>query len=164
MENPQSLPPARLLDSHGQARSLTGFDRPIVLMDFIYTRCNAACVAMGAAFRQLQRDFGSLGLEEKVQLLSLTFDPAHDGPSELAAYLSRFSADESHWIAARFERADSLSSVLKQLGVVVIPEPSVGFIHNTAVYLIHHGRVVGIYDLDDKARLLEDIGWRLMYN
>ncbi len=161
LENPQPLPAARLRDAHGHALSLTGFERPLVLMDFIYTTCPAACVAMGAAFRQLQRDLATLGLQDDVRLLSLTFDQAHDGAAELADYLTRFAADEAHWSAAKFEDPRALDAVLKQLGVVVIPAPDAGFVHNAAIYLAHRGQVVGIYDFDDRAALLEEIAWRL---
>lgn len=163
-DNPVPLPAARLRDSRDRALTLTRFERPIVLMDFIYTRCPAACIEMGAAFRRLQRDLEALGLQKQVQLLSLTFDPGHDGPTELAEYLARFSADETHWTAAKFENPRAQEAVLERLGVVVIPQPGTrheAFVHNAAVYLAHRGRVVGIYDFDDRDRLLEDIAWRL---
>ncbi len=161
IEHPRPLPPAPLLDAHERKLSLADLDRPVVLIDFIYTHCPGACLAMGAAFRRLQRDLADLGLQDKVQLLSLTFDPARDGPDQLARYLSRFSADETSWNAARFEDDRDLEAVLDQLGVVVIPEPDVGFVHNTAVYLAHRGQVVGIYDVDDRGALLEAIEWRI---
>ncbi len=163
LKNPEPLPPTRLRDINGHEQWLTGFDRPIVLMDFIYTQCASGCIAMGTTFRQLQRDLDSLELQDKVQLLSLTFDQARDGLPELTDYLSRFSADEEHWTAAKFEEEHALNAVLEQLGVVIIPGPTTGFVHNTAVYLVHHGRVVGIYGLDDKAKLLEDLEWRLTH-
>lgn len=161
VSHPRPLPAAALLDAHGRSLSLTDFDRPVVLIDFIYTHCPGACIAMGAAFRRLQRDFADLGLQDDVQLLSLTFDPGRDGPEELARYLARFSADETYWSAARFKDDRDLEAVLEQLGVVVIPEPTVGFVHNTAVYLAHRGRVVGIYDVDDRGALLEAVEQRL---
>ena len=163
LNSPQPLPPVPLRDVNGHALSLAGFDRPVVLMDFIHTRCNTVCISMGAVFRQLQRDLATLGLEEEVQLLSLTFDHAHDGPAELAGYLSRFSADTAHWAAAKFEQAHSLDVVLEQLGVVVIPDPVAGFVHNAGIYLVHRNRVVGIYDPEDKVRLLGEIAWRLTH-
>ena len=118
-------------------------------------------MALGATFRDLQGELVSRGWHDRVGLLSLTFDYQHDGPVELAGYLSRFGAAPDLWNAARFENEDDLIAVLRDLGVVVIPEPNVGFVHNTAIYLVDRGRVVGIYDFDDRSGLLRAIEWRL---
>lgn len=86
-EKPITLPDARLRDARGQSISLTAFDRPILLIDFIYTRCPSVCVAMGAEFRWWQSDLRTHGLDDDVQLLSLTFDSRNDGPQELAGHV-----------------------------------------------------------------------------
>ena len=51
--------------------------------------------------------------------------------------------------------------MLETLGVVVIPEPRLGFVHNAAFYLIDDGRVVEILDWDDRVELFEAIRQRL---
>lgn len=159
--NPIPLPDGRLHDSVGRSISLAEFDRPILLIDFIYTRCPTVCIAMGSEFRQWQSDFRANGLEKDVQLLSITFDSKNDGPEELAGYLSRFSANVEQWTAARFDDEQVLDELLDDLGVVVIAEPTLGFVHNPAVYLVHDGAVVGIYDFDDRVALLKAVQWRL---
>jgi len=161
LNNPQVLPQFDLRDAAKQTKSFADFERPIILIDFVYTRCPTVCLAMGAEFRQLQSDLSSLGLTDQVQLLSLSFDPVHDGPAELAAYLKRFSANPNQWTAAKFESKQAMVSILNQLGVVVIPEPRLGFVHNAAIYLVHNGVVVGIYDIDDSVSLLEAVQWQL---
>ena len=118
-------------------------------------------MALGATFRDLQGELVSRDWHDRVGLLSLTFDYAHDGPDELAGYLERFRGAPDLWNAARFESKDDLDAVLRDLGVVVIPEPNVGFVHNTAIYLVDRGRVVGIYDFEDRSGLLQAIEWRL---
>lgn len=157
LDNPKALPDAGLQDAEGRLTSFSEFDRPVLLIDFIYTKCPTVCVAMGAEFRQWQSDLITHGLTDDVQLLSLTFDPNNDGPKELEAYLSRFSANDQQWVAARFNDNDLLDEVLEGLGVVVIPEPTVGFVHNAAIYLVHNQTVFGIYDFDDRDALLKAI-------
>lgn len=91
-------------------------------------------------------------MSDDVQLLSVSFDP-RDGEEELSNYLQRFSGDPTSWTVARFAGADVLSAMLNQLGVIVIPEPTIGFIHNAAIYLINGGKVVGIHDYNDRQGL-----------
>ncbi len=160
-ERPRDLPDAALLDAGDRSIGLAAPDRPIAVVDFIYTRCPTVCVALGATFRDLQGELVSRDWHDRVGLLSLTFDYAHDGPGELAGYLERFGGTPDLWNAARFESKDDLDAVLRDLGVVVIPEPNVGFVHNTAIYLVDRGRVVGIYDFEDRSGLLQAIEWRL---
>lgn len=160
-ERPRELPNAPLLDVGERSIGLASLDRRIVIVDFIYTRCPTVCLDLGSTFRDLQGELVSRGWEDRVGLLSLTFDHAHDGPVELAGYLGRFGAAPDLWRAARFEAEDDLDAVLRDLGVIVIPEPNVGFVHNTAMYLVDRGRVVGMYDFDDRSGLLQAIEWRL---
>jgi cytochrome oxidase Cu insertion factor (SCO1/SenC/PrrC family) len=85
----------------------------------------------------------------EVKLLSVSFDP-EDSIEDLKHYLTRFSANPSIWSAAKFARQSDLEMIKQQLGLIVIPEPSVGYIHNSAVYVIYDGRVVAILDHDDR--------------
>lgn len=160
-ERPRELPNAALRDVGNRSMGLASLERPIAIVDFIFTRCPTVCVALGSTFRDLQGELVSRGWQDRVGLLSLTFDHAHDGPVELAGYLERFAAAPDLWNAARFEDEGDLGDVLRDLGVIVIPEPNVGFVHNTAIYLVDRGRVVGIYDFDDRSGLLQAIEWRL---
>ena len=50
---------------------------------------------------------------------------------------------------------------MEQLGVIAIPEPDVGFVHNAAFYLIDDGAVVEIIDVDDRRGLMAAIEQRL---
>ena len=60
-----------------------------VLLSFMYVRCNGVCPASSQAMQDLReplrRDLGP-----GVRLISLTLDPEHDRPAELARYADRF--------------------------------------------------------------------------
>ena len=157
LANPQALPDYPLRDTHGQPLSLAGSDKPLLVVDLIYTRCPTVCLAMGAQLRLLQSELATAGLADHVDLLSITFDPDNDDESALRDYLQRFGAVEPQWRAARFENNDDLIAALDELGVIVIPEPSVGFVHNAAFYLVEDGHVVEILDVEDRAALFEAI-------
>lgn len=161
IESPRPLPDYRLLDSRGKQLSLARSERALAVVDLVYTQCPTVCLAMGAQFRQLQSELATAGLLDQVQLLSVTFDPENDDASALAEYLKRFSAVEPHWRAARFANNQQLDAALEDLGVIVIPEPSVGFVHNAAFYLVEEGRVVEIFDVEARTALFESIRSRL---
>ena len=160
LANPKSLPDYALSDSQGNRLSLAVQGSPLRVVDLIYTRCPTVCLAMGAQLRMLQTELAAAGLLEQVEILSITFDPADDAAA-LADYLGRFHAMESGWRAARFDDEEDLDRALDDLGVVVIPEPDVGFVHNAAFYLVERGRLVAILDVEDRAGLFEAIRERV---
>ncbi len=161
LEDPRLLPDFPLRDSRGELLSLIPEKGNLAVVDFIYTRCPGVCQAMGLQFRQLQGDLEPLGWLDQVELVSVTFDPANDDDAALNNYLRRYGAAEPYWRAARFVYEEHLAETLATMGVVVIPEPRMGFVHNAAFYLIDNGRVVEILDWDDRAGLLEAIRRRL---
>ncbi len=161
LENPRPLPDHRLRDSRGREFVLAGGATRLTVVDMIYTRCPTVCQAMGVEFRQLQGELATFDWLDDVELVSVTFDPANDDDQALNNYLVRYGAVEPHWRAARFIDDEHLREMLETLGVVVIPEPRVGFVHNAAFYLIDDGRVVEIVDVDDRAALFNAIHRRL---
>lgn len=60
-----------------------------VLLSFMYVRCNGVCPASSQAMQNLReplrRELGT-----GVRLISLTLDPEHDRPADLADYAGRF--------------------------------------------------------------------------
>ncbi len=161
LANPRALPDYPLRDSRGASLSLGSGDERLAVVDLIYTRCPTVCQAMGLQFRQLQGELATFDWLDQVELVSVTFDPANDDDTALNNYLRRYGAVEPYWRAARFVDPGHLDEMLETLGVVVIPEPRLGFVHNAAFYLIDDGRVVEILDWDDRVELFEAIRQRL---
>lgn len=160
-DRPYPLPDYTLRDTKNQSLSLATSEWPLTVVNLMYTNCPTVCLATGAHFAQLQRELSTAGIMDSVQLLSITFDPAHDDRAKLSDYLRRFGAVEPNWRAARFDSDVDLRRALDELGVVVIPEPRIGFIHNAAFYLIEAGRVIDIYDVDERTALFNAISTRL---
>lgn len=133
----------------------------VTIVDFVYTRCQTVCLALGSTFQQLQATIqegqrnspagaksakGTAG----VKLLSISFDPAHDQPAALAAYASRLQADPCIWRFATARDETGLRSLLDQFQVVVIPDGMGGFEHNAALLVVDgRGRLVRIFDYAD---------------
>ncbi len=158
---PLAMADAEIFTQSGQTLQLSAIDAPLLVMEFIYTRCPTVCVAMGAEFRQLQHDLISAGLQDHVQLLSLSFD-LQDKPAELKHYLGRFSADTRFWWAAGFSQQAELEVLMQQIGVIAIPEPQIGYVHNAAIYLVKDHRVIAILDYADKVGLRNMIKQQLI--
>ncbi len=157
LSQPRSLPDIAVQRETGKHASLHDFDKPVLVMDFIFTRCTTACMTMGYRFSQLQSILASAGHAEKVQLLSVSFDHDHDGPEQLSAYLRRFSPEPGSWSALRVTNRQTLDELLDSLEVIVLPEPDLGYVHNTAIYLVRKHQIVGIYDVDDTDAMIRHI-------
>ncbi len=121
----------------------------VSLVNFIYASCPTVCQALGAEYTQMQQALGmqSAAATNSIELVSLSFDVEHDGPTQLAAYAQRHRANAKTWtIAAPLTRADT-TTILRALGVVVIPDGMGGYVHNGAIHVLDaSGTVLAIYD------------------
>ncbi|HEY1148375.1 MAG TPA: SCO family protein [Pseudoduganella sp.] len=127
----------------------------VTLATFFYARCNAVCSAVGSEFQQLQSEILARGLQDRVRLLSISFDP-RDGASELTHYAQRMRADGRVWTMTSVPDDARRASLLVSAGVVVIPAPLGEYEHNAAIHLIDRdGRLVRIVDYEQPAAALD---------
>jgi protein SCO1 len=160
--HPRQLPVTTLQTQSGARIDFTDFRGQWLLVDFIYTRCPRVCLALGGDFAQLQRLLAEPIAQGRVQLLSVSFDPVHDTPAQLATYLRRFGDRGTGWIAARPVSADGLEQLKRVFGITVIPDPYGGYTHNTAIHIVDpQGRLVEIADPGDAQRLAQAVRRRL---
>ena len=92
----EPLPDAAFVDQDGQRRSLASYKGSTVVLTFIYTTCPLPtfCPLMDQHFASLQR---ALPADSRVQLLSVSFDPATDTPAVLKKHASKVGADPKRW-------------------------------------------------------------------
>lgn len=147
-EHPVPLPAATLETQSAARIHFSDFLGKWLLVDFVYTRCPTYCLALGGEFAQLQRRLAVPIAQGKVQLLSISFDPTHDTPRQLAAYQRRFRDQGFGWIAARPVGSDELNQLERAFGITVIPDQFGGYTHNAAVHVVDpQGRLVEILDM-----------------
>ncbi|MDO8432011.1 MAG: SCO family protein [Candidatus Binatus sp.] len=91
------LPAISLTDQHGNSVSLASLKGKPVLVDFIYTSCASTCPRLTAKMVEVARELGP-ELGEKATIISITLDPEHDSPAELAKYAKVQGADERGWL------------------------------------------------------------------
>lgn len=118
-----------------------------LLVDFVYARCQAWCSVLGGEFAQLQDLLAAPIAQDRLRLLSISFDPVNDDPAQLAAYQHRFGDRGHGWIAARPLDGASLNLATRVFGIRVIADGTGGYIHNASIALVDpQGRLVRIFD------------------
>jgi len=151
-EHPRALPPASLQTASGETIDLASLRGRWLLVDFIYTRCLSYCSVQGNEFARLEKRLAGPIAEGKVLLLSISFDPSHDGPGQLADYQRRSRRHGPGWIAARPTSAEELDALMQAFGVTAVPDGFDGYVHNAAINVVDPaGRLVAIMDWDEAA-------------
>ena len=92
-----TAPEGEVLDVHGRARPLSHFTRGhVTLLGFIYTTCvdPDGCPLAYRVFETLKRSVAATpAMRGRVQLVTLSFDPARDTPAAMQRYGSRVSRE-----------------------------------------------------------------------
>ncbi len=85
------LPEMELINRSAAPQKLTAVlsDEPIML-NFIFTTCNAICPIMAATFMEVQNKAAKQNI--KVKLVSISIDPEQDTPSALKAFAHKYHA------------------------------------------------------------------------
>ena len=147
--NPRPLPVVALEDHNGAAASFADFSGKVILLDFVHTRCPTLCIALGTAFQQARDRIAGSSLEGRVVLLTVSFDPERDGPSDLADYADRYGGTDAVWRVLRAPSRDDTRDLLRVAKVIAVPDGFGGFVHNAAILVVDaNGRLVRILDSD----------------
>lgn len=110
-------------------------DGRVAIVNFIYTRCVTLCLAMGSEYQQLQQAILDEGLQDKVRLLSISFDPT-DSADRLQRYSHMMKADPAVWQFVTMMPGDERQRVLDDFGIIVIPAPFDEYEHNAAYHVV----------------------------
>lgn len=149
---PRALPALGLIDSTGRSLSLSdyaGSSKHVTFVTLVYVRCQTVCLTSAAGQSWLQGEIQARGLADRVRLLTLSFDPHNDTPTELAAYARRLEANPDFWRFATLRDARDLQAMLKLFSIVVLPDGLGGYSHNAALFLVgRDGRLSHAYDVD----------------
>ena len=117
------------------------------LVDFVYTRCQTVCSSLGSIYQQLQTQIEERGLQDKVGLLSISFDPANDDAAALSAYASRMRMDPAIWQIFTLSKWQDRQRLLDAFGIMVLPAPLGEFEHNAALHVMSSdGTLIKIID------------------
>lgn len=156
--------PAVRIDGPGiDAQSLVQLladGQSVTLVDFVYTRCQTVCLALGSVYQQMQASLEAArkvdARADQVKLLSISFDGQYDSPQVLRNYAQRLGADPRVWRFARVPDARDNQRLLAAFQVVVVPDGRGDFEHNAALLVVdRRGRLVRIFDYTEQQLALD---------
>lgn len=142
-------------DQYGTEFKLEQLSGSTVLLNFVFTRCAAVCPTQTrelAVLRQALPD----DLRDEVKFVSVSLDPTHDTPAELAHFAERNGASSRNWsflatnpeatrrLVAQLQGAapSALAESAASRQVALTPESR----HETALYLFdRQGRLLQRY-------------------
>ena len=128
------LPDVSLIDQHGQAISLASLKGKPVLIDFIYTSCASTCPVLTSKIAAVARELGpALGAD--VTIVSITLDPEHDGPAQLAAYAKSQAVESNSWLFLTGKPAD-IDQVLAAFKLRRMRESDGSIMHSVSAFLL----------------------------
>lgn len=134
----QEVPDFSVTTQDGERLSLADLRGRVVALTFIYTRCPLPnfCPRMDQNFRRLADLVEMLprGAEERVRLVSVSFDPEHDTPEVLARHAATLGARPPLWTFVVAEH-EELRKVAEPLGLHYGPTPN-EIIHNLVTAVI----------------------------
>ncbi len=88
------IAPFSLTDADSRAFSSDALSNRIWVADFIFTTCGGICPIMTRNMREL---LDVTSIEEKVDMVSFTVNPAYDSPTILTAYARDYDANRPSW-------------------------------------------------------------------
>jgi protein SCO1/2 len=132
-----AAPDFALVDQEGGRVSLAALRTKVVLLDFVYTSCPGPCPILTGILRDVREGLSPAD-RARVQLVSITLDPAHDTPEVLRAYASARKIDAHGWSFVTGPAAD-LDAVAHAYGVGSVRRPDGEIEHTVATFLIDRG-------------------------
>ncbi len=144
------VPDEPFVDQTGTPRRLSEWRKKVIAVTFIYTRCPLAdfCPLMDRHFAAVQRLAAEEpALKNRLQLLSVSFDPDYDTPAVLAAHAARVGADTSSWSFVTGDKG-GIDRFASRFGVSVIRDNKTAddIVHNLATAIVDgNGRLVHVF-------------------
>ncbi len=168
-------PDGRVLDINGEARTLSDLTRDrISLVSFVYLNCsdvNGCPLAMSTLFDIHDASLQVPGLRDKVQLITLSFDPERDTVEAIRSFAYPVIKDPSaekklEWHVLTTANQAALQPILDGYGQVVDRSDDQEKIsHLLRMYLVdQNGQIRNIYGLGliDPRLLMTDVETLLM--
>ncbi len=139
----ENLPDFALYDQTGQVVNISRFRGKHVLINFIYTRCPIAtmCPAAVMLMETVQQRVAEADASDRLELISITFDPEYDTPGVLRAFAEARGIDTSNYSFLTGPET-AIKDLLRQFGVIAEVEGPL-IQHTLATLLIDPaGRII----------------------
>lgn len=165
LKDKPAFPEVTMEDSEGRVYSIDEFRGNYVLITFFYSSCTTVCIDLEMNMSELYEKIPQKYIGKDIDFLSISFDPARDDPATLDIYKNMFNSDGETWRMVRIPNQQQLEGLLKEFGVIVIPDDYGNFAHNSAFYLVDgEGELEEVMDytnVDEAAeKLMKVLGGR----
>ena len=159
----QFLSAFRLVERSGRIIADTSLADRTWIACFVFSRCNASCPVISKKMKDLQAELA----DTKVQLVSITVDPAFDTAKVMAEFAERYAASPERWWFLTGDKDEVYHLILDQFKISVSEanlqdrqEGAEAVAHSERLVLLGPGnQILGTYlSTDAKAlgRLRED--------
>lgn len=144
------VPDDPLVDQAGVTRRLSDWRGQALAVTFVYTRCPLPdfCPVLDRRFAELQRAItADARLRDRVHVVSVSFDPAHDTPAVIQSHAQAKGADPRTWSYLTGPPA-AIDHFTSRFGVSTIADKNTAqtFTHNLRTAVIDRkGRLVKIH-------------------
>lgn len=116
-----AFPAFAFYDQNAKLVTNKDLEGSIVVANFIFTRCMnpEMCPASTKRMAAFQKLLKEKGLEDKVKLVTITFDPENDTPGTLKHYANSYKiADDNYFFLTG--DPEVIKKLIKQLGILTI--------------------------------------------
>src|ERR1051326_2388595 len=86
----------------------------VVLINFVFPQCGDACPLITAKLVHAKKELGDV-FGHEVRFVSISIDPQHDRPQDLARFAKKFDAVHPEWLFLTGEPAN-VEAVVQKLG------------------------------------------------
>lgn len=152
-QSKMAFPEDLVLNTHkGEPYAFENLSPKIRLIEFMYTQCPDVCPNTTFQMKQLRDQLTEDGVfGDKVEFLTVSFDPKKDTPEVLGHYAETFEMDKTNgWYLLHGPKEDikKLADNFKFL----FRDPGTGeFIHTSATYLLdENNKVIDIFGMGEK--------------
>jgi protein SCO1 len=139
----EPLPATTFVDERDRPFTFSALRGQVVVVGFIYTRCQDACPIITQKFGVLDHALG----QGPYHLVEVTIDPAHDTPAALRAYARKLGAGSSRWDFVT-GRPETVSTFARAAGLSIVDNGRGDLIHNARLLIVSQdGRVADVVEL-----------------
>lgn len=156
-----------LIDQDGEPFTPASMQGEVYVVGFMFTRCPSLCPQITAAMQRFATALADGGIEDRVRLLSVSVDPAHDTPAQLREYADAYGLDLDHWTLVTASDPAQIESFVVDgfrlaVGERTQVEPGVYDIaHSSKLALVdREGGIRGVYSIDPEG--LEELYHRAL--
>jgi len=138
--------PFTLTERSGQPFDSQQLEGHVWIASFFFANCPGACLRLNGAISELQKELAG----EDVTFVSITVDPQHDTPEELAKFAPRYTVDPERWFFLTGDMAD-IEKLAQESFQVTVKQVT----HSDRLILVdRQGKIRGTFRATDPTQVI----------